>query len=390
MKNFLTLPTGILSRVLLAGMLFSFFPQCPSESSGPRLRLFIVSSYHANDLLSQETATGLGQALLDYHFLDNQRQVAELNSKFYIESSRAVIKEVWMDSKRKNSKTEIADATARIVNDIRVFHPDLILLGGDSATNYIGNNFIDQEIPIVFWGINGMPLKYGLIDSIEQPGHNVTGIYQAGYIKESLQYLLKMVPEIKKLAVLSDDSEMGRVKVKDLQSIIAEENIPVSIVEVVATNSYSSWKNNALRLSEQVDAFFVCNHNTLKDDDGRSVDQLEAGAWYLNNIIKPDFSDERQFVKEGILLVVDDSGYKQGYEAIHAADDILIKGKSPSMIPVRAPERGAVIVNRTRAEQLGISLKNFDFIEEYIDKALCLDNKSLPNQAVVKKTGKAR
>ena len=39
---------------------------------------------------------------------------------------------------------------------------------------------------MVFWGINGLPLKYGLIDTIEKPEHNVTGIYQAGYLKENV------------------------------------------------------------------------------------------------------------------------------------------------------------------------------------------------------------
>jgi ABC-type uncharacterized transport system substrate-binding protein len=389
MKNLFSLQLSILARVLLAGMVFLSAKESV-EAAGPRMRLFIVSSYHSEDLWSQETAAGVGKALLDFHFLDNERQVTELNSKSYIESSQTVIKKVWMDSKRKNSKIEIADATARIVNEIKVFHPDLILLSGDNATNYIGNNFIDREIPIVFCGINGMPLKYGLIDSIEAPGHNVTGIYQAGYIKESLDYLSRMIPDIKTLAVLSDDSETGRVKAKDLQSIITDEHLPIIIVEVVATNSYSEWKQAALRLSKQVDAFFVSNHNTLKDDDGRIIDQLEAGAWYLNNILKPDFSDERQFVAEGILLVVDDSGFKQGYEAVRTAQEILRKGKPPAGIAVRAPERGAVIVNRSRAAQLGIDLSNVAFIEEYIDKALCLESQSSPESTTTKKSGKKR
>ncbi len=43
---------------------------------------------------------------------------------------------------------------------------------------------LDTAISVVFWGINGMPLKYGLVDRMDQPGHNVTGVWQSGYLKE--------------------------------------------------------------------------------------------------------------------------------------------------------------------------------------------------------------
>lgn len=348
----------------------------PAHSAGPRLRIYIVDSYHPEYLWSQDTAQGVEQGLLDFKFLDNERQAREFNARYSVESSKAVIKKVWMDTKRKSSKPEIADATARIVNEIRVFKPDLLLLGDDNASNYIGNHFIDTEIPVVFWGINGLPGKYGLIDSLEKPGHNVTGVYQAGYIKESIEALKKLLPDIKTMAVLSDDSETARAKAKDLMALSAAGALPVNISEVVITNSYAYWQEAAQRLAGQVDAFFICNHNTLKTEEGKTVDQLEVGAWYLENIKKPDCANEKQFVLEGILLVVDDSGYKQGYEAIRITNDILRKGKTPADYAVQATSRGAIILNRQRAADLGLFIGEPDFIEEYIDHSMALKNNS--------------
>lgn len=343
------------------------------DAAGMRTRIFIVSSYHPEYLWSQDTAAGVGKALVDFHFLDNKRQADEFNARFYVESSKAVVKKAWMDTKRKNSKAEIADATARIVNEIKVFDPDIILLGDDNATNYIGNHFIDTEIPVVFWGINGLPLKYGLIDSMEQPGHNISGVYQKGFAKESLEYLIRLVPDIKTIAILSDDSETSRAKVKDLQALAAKNLVAVKIQDVVITNSFSQWKESAARLADQIDAFVIFNHNTLKDESGRSIDQLEAGAWYLKNIQKPECSDEKQFVLEGMLLVVDDSGFKQGYEAVKYAYEILENHKPPSSMKVQSLGRGAVMVNRNRAAQLNIALDNIGFVEEIIDKSLALE-----------------
>lgn len=364
-----------IARRFLFTILVLFVWAGQAHGAGPRTRIFIVDSYHPEYLWSQDTAAGVGKALVDFQFLDNTRQIDELNSKYSVESSKAVIKKAWMDTKRKNTKLEIADATARIVNEIKVFNPDLILLGDDNAVNYIGNHFIDREIPVVFWGINGFPLKYGLIDSIERPGHNITGIFQAGYIKECLEYLGQWIPDIKTVAVLSDDSETSRAKVKGLQALAADGLLSVKIVETGVTNTFSQWKELAQRFAQEADALVVFNHNTLKDDQGFPVDQMTAGAWYLNTIVKPDCSDEKQFVEEGLLLAVDDSGFKQGYEAVRDADEIIHNNKPPAELPVRSVERGAVVANRQRATQLKLSLDAASFVEDIVEKSLALELK---------------
>lgn len=338
-----------------------------------KTRIFVVSSYHPEYLWSQDTNKGVCAALLDFKFLDNKAQTDEYTQNDFVETEKTMVKKAWMDTKRKSSKSEIAEATTRIMGEINKFQPDLILLGDDNAANYIGNQFIDTHIAIVFWGINGIPLRYGLLDSLEQPGHNVTGVYQSGYLKECAEYLKKLVPDIKTLAVLSDDSETGRAKAKEIEKLAEEGSLPFKLVESVVTNSYLEWQSAASRLQNKVDAFFVNNHNTLKDEQGKPVDQLKAGAWYLRNIKKPDCGHEKQFVQEGMLLVVDDSGFKQGYEAVRMAHMILHEKKSPASIRVIAPTRGAIIANRQRAQMLGINLSGKDFIEEYVDKALALE-----------------
>lgn len=360
--------------VLLMGFCIVSISYGASEKASKK-RILVVSSYHREYLWSQDTNRGVVAAFLDFKYLDNEKQGEEYTKKDHVESSKAVIKKLWMDTKRKSSKTEIATAFNSIINEIDVFKPDIILLGDDNATNYIGNHYIDTEVPVVFWGVNGLPLKYGLLDTIERPGHNVTGIYQAGYLKETVIHLKKLIPSIKTFAVLSDASPTGRSKAKKLIRLAKEGRLPVKLIETVITDSLSEWKSRALELQEKVDAFFILNHNTIKDEKGRSVDQLKLGAWYLRNIQKPDAAHERQFVKEGILCAVDDSGFKQGYEAVRMAYQILEEGKNPAHMSSYAPERGPFIVNRERAKMLGMEnlIKGNPLVEEYIEKALALE-----------------
>lgn len=76
-------------------------------------RIFIVSSYHRAYLWSLSTQKGIGAALLKYGYIDNESQARQLASNDATESSRAVIRKDWMDTKRKDSRADMASATAR-------------------------------------------------------------------------------------------------------------------------------------------------------------------------------------------------------------------------------------------------------------------------------------
>jgi ABC-type uncharacterized transport system substrate-binding protein len=165
---------------------------------------------------------------------------------------------------------------------------------------------------------------------------------------------------------------------KDVLAAVIEQlgqrgSLPLKLADKVLTNSLDEFKSRALALSKQVDAFFVLNHDTLRDAKGNHVDMLEVGRWYLQNIRIPEASHEDQFVLEGMLLTANDSGYNQGYLAMEMAYSILDKGLSPARMAVRTPERGPYLVNRNRAKALGIKLDDAMYlIDEVVDKSLAL------------------
>lgn len=342
-------------------------------AAGQKKRVFVVSSYHKTYLWSQSTQKGLTEAMLFYGYLENREQIKAFTRNDRVVSAKAVIQKEWMDTKRKNSPRDIALATFRIMKAIQKFNPDIVLLGDDNAANYIGNQLLDTEVPVVFWGINGLPLKYGLIESMDSPGHNITGVWQAGYHKESLELLHALVPDARTFAILSCDSVTSRAKVKQLQRLSKEGKLPLKIVDTVLTNSFSEFKRRVLELAEKVDAFFILNHDTFKDDQGNHLDMLTVGKWYLENVRKPEASHEDQFVREGMLLTANDSGYNQSYKAFEMAYDILEQGLNPSRMRTMTPPRGPLTVNRIRAKMLGISLDDkMDIIEEIVEEAVAL------------------
>ena len=344
---------------------------------GSKKRIFIVSSYHRAYLWSQSTQKGVGAALIKYGYLDNESQAQQLAGSDSVESARAVIRKEWMDTKRKDSRADMAGATARIMGALRAFKPDVVLLGDDNAARYIGGQLLDTATPVVFWGINGLPLKYGLVDSMDAPGRNVTGVWQSGYHKESLDLLKRLVPKARTFAILACDSESSRPNVKMIEQLAQRGSLPLQLIDKAVTNSLEEFKARATDLSRRVDAFFILHHDTLRDARGNHVDMLEVGRWYLNNIRIPEASHEDQFVLEGMLLTANDSGFNQGYLAVEMASGILEKGLNPARMAVRTPERGPYLVNRNRARQLGINLDEAMYlIDEVVDVSMALKGRN--------------
>ena len=361
-----------LARILLAAFLLHAV-NAGAAAADKQKRIFIVSSYDKNYIWSKSTQKGVNAAMRKYGYLDNDQQAAQLIENDQVTSSKAIIKKAWMDTKRRNSRGEMANITRHIMTAIEAFSPDLVLLGDDNSVDYIGNQLIDTKIPVVFWGVNGLPLKFGLIDRIDAPGHNVTGVWQSGYHKESLDLLKRLVPGAKTFGILTCDSESSRPNVKMIEQLAQRGNLPLKLVDKVVTNSYEEWQTRGLELSKRVDALFVLNHDTLRDKNGNHVDMLTAGRWYLNNIKIPEASHEDQFVLEGMLLTANDSGYNQGFMAFEMAYSILEQGLSPARMAVKTPERGPYLVNRNRARALGLKLDDAMYlIDEVVEKSLAL------------------
>jgi len=337
-----------------------------AHASSGKIKILIVSSYHREYVWSQDTNKGFCAAMLKFGYFDNQAQADAYTRNDVVETSRVIVKKLWMDAKRKGSRLELENTARACYQDAKKFQPDLIFLGDDEAGEYIGKLYLDTKTPVIFWGFNDNPVKYGLVDSAERPGHNVTGVYQSGYYLESLDLLRTIAPAVKTFAILSDETVSGRTHYKSLEYLALQGSLPFKLVDTIATNDFATWKNKALELQKRVHAFYVVQFSGLKDAEGNAVPSKEVAAWYFKNISIPE-ATRGHFVKEGLLCAADDSGYKQAYEAVSMARDILAKKADPATCPTRTPSRGALMVNRERAKALGISLTTDMGIEEYFN-----------------------
>lgn len=348
--------------VLISSLIFVF----PLFAEKNQTKILIVCSYARGYPWAEDTHRGAMDALLEFGYLENQEQLKQLDENDYVETSKAIIKKEWMDTKKKSHSSEIKDAVLRIMKNAKEFSPDIILLGDDNAVKYIGKKFFRTNIPVVFWGVNNTPVKYGLLKTKDEPGFNITGVYQKGYYVEGVNFLKKIVPEIKTFAILSDATPTGRLHVKAIEECVKKGSIDLKLVETVSTKYYEVFQEKAKELSSKVDAFFVAQYSGFIKEKGEHVSTKEAAEWYFENIKIPEVTILASFVKQGMLCAADESGYNQSFEAVKIANDIL-NGKDPATYPARPTDRGLLTINSKRAEKLNIILTEFMGIEKSID-----------------------
>jgi ABC-type uncharacterized transport system substrate-binding protein len=340
-----------------------------AKESGRKVRIALVSSYHRGDTWDADVTRGIVVKLLELGYLDNTQQSDDLNRNDRVESQRANIRKWWMDGKRRKTIAEIANTLKTILPEIDVFGPDILVLGDDLATKHIGNYFLDTTIPVVFYGVNGTPVKYDLLDSADKPGHNVTGVYQSVYQINAMEKLAAFVPNLRTAAVISDDTATGRASNKVLRMHQEKGALPLKIKEYIITNDIDALKQAVFRLNSAVDALIVTTVATFKDHRGELIPREVVAEWIATQSKLPEISLNRQYVGYGLFCAVNDSGFAQGLLGIKVMDEIL-KGRSrPETTPAVTPPPGKFFVNVDKARKLGLlkSARHAGIVDEFID-----------------------
>jgi len=324
-------------------------------------RIFIVNSYHPEDPWSEQTQTGLWAALQQADYVNKGKDLLDFNLLNQLSTPKVLLQRVWLYSRRADPMSLSATAS-RVLQQIDDFKPDLIFLGEDEAVSSLVMN-LPKSIPVVFWGINADPLRYDVLDSLDKPGQQVTGTYQTGYLPDGVFLLQQLLPQIKKLAVISDNSISGRALVKQLAVWEQQQVIPLPIIDYVHTNDYALWQQQVLALQQKVDAFILLDYHALRNQQGEIVKSATVLEWYLHKVRIPEVANSAVDVQAGLFCATDDSAYQQAYQAGQQALAILTQGQSPAELAVRTPPRGKRWVNLTRQQQLQLNLRNRQIIE---------------------------
>ncbi|MCP4650429.1 MAG: hypothetical protein GY853_10170 [PVC group bacterium] len=257
-----------------------------------------------------------------------------------------------MDVFINSSGEALARESERILKRIKEEKPDIVITTDDDALHWIGLKI--EDIPVVFSGINEDMQEYlkdPKLDTLKQPGHNITGVYQVVYAVESMDILKRINPDVKKFAVITDKSTTGIAVLKQLNSL--QEKFSLKWEDTLVSDSFSVWQKKIKEWQDSVDAIVLITPNEITDDDGNSIDYKNVINWIVDNSRLPDITFWKVYVKEGIMAASADSDIKQGVYAGIMAGKIL-QGDDPGRMPIITPFHGARVLNGTRVKKLDL------------------------------------
>ncbi|MCW4043668.1 MAG: hypothetical protein NWE90_08100 [Candidatus Bathyarchaeota archaeon] len=262
-----------------------------------------------------------------------------------LKDKKLVIEKFYMDTKRRTSPEWMEKVAEDAVKKITEFSPDLVIVLDDNACELVAKKYAGKNLPFVFCGMNGNPEDYGF------PADNVTGVIERHHIKENIELLKRLVPTVEKAAIITDNNPTSTAFINRVK----ETALSVEILEF-ATNDFNAWKAKVRELQPQVDAIGLFTYHTIKES-GReeSLPPEEVLEWTLENSKLPEFAFFDFSLKGGALCGVTLSGYEQGKTAAEIAIKIL-EGTKPGDIPIESPEKGNLMVNKNRAEELDIEI----------------------------------
>ncbi len=263
------------------------------------------------------------------------------------------IEKFYLDTKRHTDSEWMKNIADEAVKKIDEFKPDVVIVFDDNACELVAKKYIGKKLPFVFCGMNAEPDVYGF------PAENITGVLERHHIKESIDLLKKLVPDIKKYAIITDASHTSKVFVNGINGM----EYPIEFCESYTINDFDDWKEKVNELQTKVDAIGLFVYHTIKKKgEELSLPPEEVLKWTLKSNKLPEFAILDFTIRDGALCGVTLSGSEQGKTAAEITL-VILDGEKPSDIPIKCPEKGNPIINEKRAKELNIKIP-----EDILDK----------------------
>lgn len=210
------------------------------------------------------------------------------------------------------------------------------------------------EIPIVFAAITD-PVGAGLVDSLDNPGGNVTGTSDEVSAEMIMNLAKDITPDFKTIGVLYNIGEDNSVSVVAQLKEYAGEN-GYKVIESTVTNT-GEVQQAAQYLADKADIVFSPIDNTV-------ASSMAVATETFNNAGIPFYVSADSMVNDGGLATCGIDYTVLGRETAAMIADIL-EGADPAAIAVRKMSEMSVYVNKETAKALNIEIP-----QAILDKAV--------------------
>src|SRR5205807_9437155 len=201
-----------------------------------------------------------------------------------------------------------------------------------------------STIPIVFASV-GDPVGAGLINSLNRPGGNVTGVTSeaSDVVGKRLQVLDELVPGNRTVAVLMNpDTPFSALALRELKAAAAVTAQPIQAVEARSADQVVTGVEAAAKAGAPGHAG-RCVAGEYSSANRRSRHNDSAAIVY----------GSRAFPEAGGLISY---GVDRRHMYRRAAEyvNMILKGRTPSELPVEQPTKFELVINLKAAKAIAL------------------------------------
>jgi ABC-type uncharacterized transport system substrate-binding protein len=300
------------------------WPLAARAQQGERMRgIGVLMNLAADDPEAQRRMTAFVQGLQQFGWTDGRNMRIDAR---------------WSAGQPERLRKNAAEIVA--------LTPDVIVAEGSASLAPLLQ--VNRTIPVVFTIVPD-PVGAGFVDSLNQPGGNVTGFsqFEYGLSGKWLELLKEIAPRVKRVAVLREAGlTAGVAQYAALQAVA-----PSLGVELVALNVRDN-----VQIERSLATF------ARSSTDGMIVTSSPLAAVHRELIVTlaarhklPAAYAVRYMTAAGGLLsygpdFVDQYRHAAGYV------DRILKGEKPADLPVQAPTRYELAINLKVAKALGLEV----------------------------------
>ncbi|NLG82418.1 MAG: ABC transporter substrate-binding protein [Bacilli bacterium] len=244
----------------------------------------------------------------------------------------------------KNAFEDIGNANL-IASEFVNSKVDLIFAISTPSAQAAKNATLETDIPVLFSAVTD-PVVAQLVDSLDNPGGNVTGTSDMTPIDKQFALIKRLFSDATKVGFIYNLDEDNSLVQLEIAREVAT-SLGLTIVEKGVTTS-SELADAVDVLISEIDVLYLPSDNLVASSVPIVVEKAnEAGI--------PTIASESGQVENGALITDGIDYYELGYQTGLMAVRIL-NGEKPTDIPVETLENTEIVINMQTARTLNITI----------------------------------
>jgi putative ABC transport system substrate-binding protein len=235
----------------------------------------------------------------------------------------------------------------RLISELLQSDISVLVTGGPASK---AASFAAARVPVVF-GFSGDPVEAGIVSSFARPGGNVTGVsfLALELAAKRVDVLKEIAPNISQLAILSNPDHAG-----ESSELRVSERAAVRLG--VDTRYFPVRNAEELRRAMDAIASSGCN-GLITFPEALTLFHIKEIAAFAIEHKLPSMYGWRVFAQNGGLITYGPN-LRDAYARLATYVVKILKGASPSSLPVEEPSRIETIVNLRTAKQIGLPISS--------------------------------